>query len=327
MKKIKVSEECNACGLCTVTEKYLQESSTGIAMPIPGKYIEDYDLTEVEDLVRNCPVGALTITEEFVKTSKADFISDAIAKLEAVCELDLPKRSDFPFIDREYSLSCSSPRGEYDYVYSSYDKAKRAAQNEFDRIAYSQIKVLALNLATKYKSRCLAPYYDIESQNIYDDKNKTIEELLKEIAGGYYAVLGKNLPSDFTEFKVYPDNDSSSLMRGLRKNEYFSDNLASEITSSVKSDNSLSSYDCYFDIDDTEKYEGQGMFGKSKYKTVYCYKNISKAVDELIKDIIRAARYVDCDEYACDKAQSLVHQYNYKMKKEIQKKIDILKRL
>ncbi len=48
---------------------------------------------------------------------------------------------------------------------------------------------------------------------------------------------------------------------------------------------SLSSYEIYFNTDDSEEYVGTGLFGNDKYITKYCFYNLKEAFETLAKDI------------------------------------------
>lgn len=331
MKKVTVSGKCNACGLCTIDQKYLEESSTGMAVAVSGKYISDNDLQQVEELVRNCPEGALSIVEEVLNMSKQDFVKNAVKQLESIAELGKPESSDFAFHKSDYSLQTQYPNGQYEFEYSSYEKANRAARNEFDRIAYSQIKVMALNVLTMYRSKCLAPYYDLKSPNLYADNNKKIENILKEINGRYKALFGESLGDKFETFEAYPDTSNCSVLEGLANNRYFSPHFASEVEASINSEYPLSSYETYWDIDDREISECKGKVGTRSFRQVYVtkygYTNVQNAVKELAKDIINYISYEDIKSSAYDYACSLIREYNYEMENKIRERIDILKRL
>lgn len=298
-----------------------------MAVAVSGKYISDNDLQQVEELVRNCPEGALSIVEEVLNMSKQDFVKNAVKQLESIDELGKPKSSDFSFISSDYLLSTGFPNGEGDYIYSTRDKAIKAALQEFDRIAYSQIKVMALNVLTMYKSKCLAPYYNLDSPNLYDENNKKIENILKEINGRYKALFGESLGYEFETFEAYPDRDSNSTLRGLYKNEYFAPTLASKVEKKMNAEYPISQYSCYCYINDREVWEEKGAFGREKYVRRYCYNSIENAVDHLKENVISNVSYTDCQASAHDFACLLIYQYNYNMKKEIRERIDILKRL
>lgn len=40
MKMLEVSNKCDGCGLCTVSNQYLMENEDGNAIPVEGVYIK-----------------------------------------------------------------------------------------------------------------------------------------------------------------------------------------------------------------------------------------------------------------------------------------------
>ena len=368
MKKFSVSSDCVFCGLCTVTDTFLQEDNTGCVVPIPGKFIVDSNLDEAMQLVKNCPVGALSLVEtegiateknnkismdeihtqekskdkkknSSPKTSKKvatkkesahnisrkDFISKAEKCLLAISGLKRPELSDFPYNSSEFSIPCYGAVGQWSYDYSSYSSADNAAEREFNSKAYSQLKPFALKLVMQYKSKYLALYYADGKNRIYEKKNAEIKKVLKEIAGEYECLFGKKLDKSFTDFDVLPDTYRDSMFDMLKRDTVFSDEVAERIANKHRSEYPISEYHSYWDIDSEEKYAGKGLFG-DKYKTVYCYSGVEKANEELAKDLLWVAGYIDINVTAHDKACVVVSEYNTNMQKEIKKKIEMLKK-
>lgn len=324
MKKIVVSSECIACGLCTATDKYLQEDNVGQAVPIPGKLINDSELNEVNDLISNCPAKALSLVEVKNAKSKKDFIAAAIKKLSEIDEMEKPKQSDFPYNSSELSVPYYGATGQYSYNYSSNSSANSAAEREFNSRAYSQMKPFALKLVMQYKSKYLAPYYVAGATSVYEKKNTEIEKILAEISGELESMFGEELSPDFVEFDVLPDTSRDSMLDMLRKDTVFADEVAERISNRHRSEYPLSSYSMYWDVDYEEKYVGKGVFG-DKYKTMYCYSGVEVANEHFAKDMLYIAGYIDINITAYDKACVVVSEYNTNFKKAIEEKIAILK--
>ena len=144
MKKFVVSEKCIACGNCLLETKLLQEDAEGKAVPANGGYFSDDFLAKAEEIVAGCPVQALSIAEG----AGAD-LSKLPEKLQnALAKITVPKvsREDVKMHAQDYRMTCSYPQGEYRYDYSSESRAMSAAENEFDRICYSQYKKLILEV-------------------------------------------------------------------------------------------------------------------------------------------------------------------------------------
>lgn len=144
MKKFVVSEKCIACGNCLLETKLLQEDAEGKAVPVNGGYFSDDFLAKAEEIVAGCPVQALSIAEG----AGAD-LSKLPEKLQnALAKITVPNvtRKDVEMHAQDYRMTCSYPQGEYRYDYSSESRAMSAAENEFDRICYSQYKKLILEV-------------------------------------------------------------------------------------------------------------------------------------------------------------------------------------
>ena len=107
----------------------------------------------------------------------------------------------------------------------------------------------------------------------------------------------------------------------LNKGQLISDELISHVKREF--DYSASQYDCYWDWDDMEVYEGTDWRGRDKYKDKYCYRNIRKAFMELAKDLLNACGWAHNDlEYcATGHAEWLVEVYNRELNKVVTEKI------
>lgn len=160
MKKFVVSEKCIACGNCLLETKLLQEDAEGKAVPANGGYFSDDFLAKAEEIVAGCPVQALSIAEG----AGAD-LSKLPEKLQnALAKITVPNvtRKDVEMHAQDYRMTCSYPQGEYRYDYSSESRAMSAAENEFDRICYSQYKKFILEVFVQYKEDKLRKFYTFD---------------------------------------------------------------------------------------------------------------------------------------------------------------------
>ena len=64
MKMLEVSNKCDGCGLCTVSNQYLMENEDGNAIPVEGVYIKENDINAVLEIVKLCPNGAISIVNK-----------------------------------------------------------------------------------------------------------------------------------------------------------------------------------------------------------------------------------------------------------------------
>ena len=82
--------------------------------------------------------------------------------------------------------------------------------------------------------------------------------------------------------------------------------------------------DCYsVDVDDSEIYVGDGLFGRMKFKTKYRYCKVDKTVEEYKRDVLghfKSFGYEIADE-AYGFYKSVINSYNQAIKDEIQYKM------
>lgn len=332
MRQLSVAKNCNACGRCFLLTDLLIEDDYGKALPAKDKFIEQNDENAVSEAIKSCPVGAISIVEKGVakntgKKGLEEILENLKSKLKAF-KVPEVSCSDINFNAKNYDFPIPSARGEYDYVYSSDSRAERAGLDEFDRIMYSQYRAIIKNILVQYKNHKLRPYYLCEenSESYYFNVNIKIEEMLKEAkAEALYLCEGTNfsLPKDFDSFKYYPkDADYICSVERLSKFDERSTSLGiMDYFKNEKSYSSLSDYASYLDTDAYEKYEGESLFGQSKYKTCFCYKNIYEACNEYLDDLKFSMNMVDIDEDAFNELERAINQYKEIVDKELNNKI------
>jgi ferredoxin len=332
MKIFKVSKTCNACGQCALMTDLLIETADGKAIPSDIGYISDDFLKEAQNIIDICPVGALSIIEVGNVRSSG---KRALKELESLLKRRLNEvvvpivtKGDIGFNANNYFIDFNEPKGDYDYKYSSENKAEKAALDEFNRIAYSQYRAFILSVFVQYKNDKLKQFYTFEANesSFYYKINKKYMDILKEIATEAKALTnGKILLSEeFITFDVYPGN-SNKFIRGsidARLKEFETRSTSSGIMAEFRSNSysSLDSYSMYIDTDEMEHYE-EGMFGRSKIITKYCYKNLNGAVNEYIKDLKSAMNYVDIDESALYDVNEAIDYYEKEIAIAVEQKI------
>ena len=330
MKQFEVSNYCNSCGLCTIDSEYLEENDDGYAVPVVGKYISsDYE-KKAKEIVGKCPVGALSLVETEVSSSKEEFIEKAVKQLNSVSKLQEPLLWEFDFSDSDFRIFVVwDADGEWDYKYTTEGSAERAAINEFDRKMYSKIDSILLQLVVEYKSKKLSKYYDDSDSGIYVNNNNQIINTLEEIAGGYENITGVKLQDDFTKFNVFPDRTGGSTFNALKNNTIFFDGIVRKVREKFDSDKdlySISNYVSYIKIRSTDKYS-EGMFGRTKRKTYYCYYSVYDAFWELAHDLEHCFCYAGIEYTAQRYAEEIVKSYNQNVEKKLEEKIKVLKQL
>lgn len=326
---IVISDKCIRCGSCIgFHSKWIEETPDGTFIGKNGAYVDTTD-PETEKLISVCPVGAISVDTSIKRESAKSTLEEIIGQLETVQELPKPTRNDLKFNVDEYSIEFSYPSGERRYNYSSERAAENAAENEFNRIAYSQIDRCILAIISEYRVKKVTPYFSREMNmgSVYAANNMKIVKLLIQAKDLLTSQGITTLPSDFCSFDVFPDKDM--LWKMLNRGELISDEMVGTIRSEFDSSSysSLSSYSSNYDTDEMESYDGEGFFGGSKYKSKYCYYNVYAACKELASDIKSACRYKDdkIEERAVEIASELIKEYNKLMYAEIKRKIAAIK--
>lgn len=325
--RIKVSEECNCCGMCSMQyPDYFFETDEGKAQANDGAVkVDDSAAAAIEGI---CPVHAITVEKESRSTRR--LLAEKLEKLKE-CRVAYPTKEDIPFKKEEYSISIPVASGERRYEYSSESSANSAARSEFNNKMYSQIDVLILKVITEYRVKYIKPYYSksAEDNSVYQACNKRAEHILADIARTLNQEgMDANLPESFVIVDCFPKEDSTWKM--LNKGELLSDEMVSSIRNEFKSKDysEISSYEMYWDTDYMERSSGSDFRGRTKYRDKYCYRNIREAFQELAKDLLDACYYKD--DYIMDRAIDLVKgfivEYNEKLEQSLKERIDYIEK-
>lgn len=356
MLRYAVSDKCNACGICVTLTDLVVENAVGIAEPAKHAYISAEALSKAEQIVAKCPMQALSIVQQNADGSTSSYQSGSSAAcsgnsrgsgscnqvaLEALpallakrfAAIPLPEisKQDIAFDANNYSLDYPYPQGEYRYDYSSEEKANKAGLAEFNRIAYSQFRKFNLSVFVQYKLDKLKTFYSLDAEGFIPKLNQRYEDLLVEFVNQAQSLSGGQVhfPADFTTFAAFPGGDAGTCKKlYLYALEHYDEqSTCSGIMQEFRSGacSSLADYQCYFDTDDQETYEGEGFFGGSKYKYKYCYCNVRGAVDEYLKDLKYSMNYVDVDKFAWSRIQVIVQAYQQEAQKLCVQKLQLFK--
>ena len=332
MKKFTISEKCNACGRCVIMTDLLVENGEGKAEPAISGYIADDFLSEAQNIVEFCPVKALSIIEAGnVKSSGREGLKELKIVLQnKLKEVDVPvvMKDDVKFDANNYTIDYAGQKSGYEYKYSSESQAEKAALDEFNRMCYSQYRPFILSVFVKYKNDKLKPFYTFEANenSFYYKTNQKYENVLKEVTAEAKALTdGKiALPQNFNTFEVYPGDsfefDKERIYARLKNFETRSTSSGIMAEFNSGSYSSIDSYKMYIDTENMEINDGEGLFGKSKYKTKYCYGRIYKAANEYIKDLKSAMNLVNIDEDTLYDVNQAIINYKEELQKVIEKK-------
>lgn len=303
-----VTNRCEGCGMCYAQfSEYFLELEDGKAESRISSYMLDKEQLDV--IKKVCPFKAIEAKIEQPLT-KQTFVTELENLKNFIVRY--PKRESVKFDKREYNISIPVATGERRYEYPSEDAANRAAEREFNSKMYSQMDVIILRIITEYRVKYLKPFYTKEYNSFFADCNSKVSEILNKLE----CILKNNnlandLPANFSEINIFPENDLYWKM--LNKGQIMSDEMISTIKSKFhsRSYSDLGSYN-YWDTDYTERPDGTNLRGNTKWKEKYCYKNMSKAFQELAKDLLNAIDFKDdvIEDRALEIIKVLVDEYN-----------------
>lgn len=227
LKKIHVTDQCVACGICTRTTDLLVETVLGTAMPKDSGLIKDEEIENLMKVADACPVKAIKIIDEEV-TKLED--SESLIKLKELMNNLLneklfirPKFKDLciNFVDNDTPLTVSNTVSKIRY--SSESKVRKEAKEVFRTSVYSQRDAMVQALLINYKTFILNNYirYEENEGNYFYDNNNLASKHLKEIISLAQAIACDklNIPQDFYKFDVRPSGQSSSLLNNMENLE------------------------------------------------------------------------------------------------------------
>lgn len=223
MKVFAVSKACNACGECVLRTTLLTEDSGGFAVPAPGQYIQDSDLSEAERVVAQCPVNALSIVDKSSVTSGGMAGLEELAKTleKRLLAVDIPDISsrDIEYRESDYSVDYGYISDEGRRIYSSERKAIDAGRQQFERMFWNRRADFVTDLLTQYKSKVLRKYYDLSvpDRTYYAEIGKKMSAILNETMAEASSLAGKALPfsEDFATF--HPELNSRDFKEDAKR--------------------------------------------------------------------------------------------------------------
>lgn len=331
MKELRVSEKCNGCGICILNCNYLTENDDGNAVAIEGKAIAPSDLQTVEQVVNECPEGALSIVDisNTNKTGKAG-LKDLLNKLKAEknsFDVETVRSRDLKFEPEKCYIPVPHSRLERWTKYSSESKARAAAKSEFYNLCYSPsaYRPMLKKMFSEYKVNVLRPYYTCENSDnsIFYKYNKQLETILKRVYAEACSINGGsiNLPSDWCDFSVFPKKSGLYLKQLLDFEE------RSECSGIMKEfETSGEKIDWYLDciyVDSDSTYEGESWLGFSKYSYEYYFTDFDDAASYFIDHLKTSADYAadNIEEGAADTVNGILQEYKMLAMNEFERKI------
>ena len=306
MKKLAVSDNCIACGLCF--SDYLVEKKDGKAAACDLGFITDAEAEEVKSFVENCPVQAITLTT-WTEGNEKERLTAVKRQLEEFKNYQVYRPTEEEMICDKNLLRFEMPSEglRSRFSYRSDSQAEREGLRAFDRIAHSQRRQLAQSILVQYKKIFLDQYshYERNDSCYFFRENKKIEQHLQGFARAISeATDGKlAIPDALTQFQSEPENLKLYATPAYDFEETYAVGRALENVESV------SWYDSWVDSDEKELAS----------RSLYAY-DISKTVAKLgehIKDgCIKAIR-----EVGVKVTNDIIKQYQKTVTKNLQSKI------
>lgn len=333
MKQIRVSGKCSGCGLCIVNSSYLREMDNGDAEPIPGKAIKESDLERIRKVVSQCPENALKIIEIGTKKVGREGAKEVINDLKKKCQDLSVKRielSDIKLESRNYYIPRPSTDKEGLSKYSSYEAAKSAAKDEFNRLCYSEyaFRPMLKKVFVEYKVNVLKPFYTCKDEegSAYYEYNQLVRNYLANAYAEICELIGEDkIPASWKNFSVYPPKEDWHI--NYLKN-FDESSTKSGIIAALKnlSYTKADDYALEMDYDVSEQYVGEGLFGQSKYKKMWCFTGFYKAADRFREDLKWAIDYQsdEIEENAASSINLIFDTFEEELKKAFDEKIEKL---
>ena len=332
--KIKISNECNGCGICLNEKNYIFEDEKGYAKEIEGILISPNDEKKIINISELCPCNAITImnlTVDTNDTNKKTVLEDMVNELEkSLKEIFIPRlsHSNAPFKVEKYSFDFPSSSNEITTDYSSKLSAKSAAKNEFNNLVYcssarnTQITKIMMDYKIKYGKQ----FYTLDDSSFYHITNKSIEVKLESFMNIVNDLGSFNIPNGWKVIKSLPNKKSLFYIHLVDYPKYDAPN--DRIWKYVEDlgPTSLNDYVDYMDFDCFDWGDGGllGMFAKKDWN----YSGFDNAVDEFINDLIRAFDYYsdDIEESFYYSVNNVLDEYENDLRQEINNKISEIKK-
>lgn len=319
MKKILVSNECVACGICVSMSEFLEELPNGKVIPKASGTISDMEAESFAEVISACPVQAISLENSgLIKGNGTEAIADLKKLIKKKLEnfkVQAPSRAKYRFKAKDFRAPTIYATGEYRYDYKSDSKAEQAGLKEFDQVMYSQKRAIIQQMLVEYKHSKLKPYncFENEPGNFYFD---IINEIKKELQMLMNEVRDKTnnqtqFPTGFekVEPKIdFSDNGSIAVyqLRNLEKV-----NIVDQIANRLEPLYEYKLYVNTHDIDNGKRY-------------MSCY-DIREVIEKFGEDIAYNIEDV-CDDLVEMNMENAIRDFNSALQKELDNKVEFLLR-
>lgn len=206
LKKVVITEECMACGLCLEKSDLIVESEDG-RVKCSKQFISEGDAKIIAEIASECLENAIKIVDtDMVICDIDEFFAIANKKKEHLfsCRLNTLEfnPADYVINAPDFQIR-SDPRG----VSRDYDRTDRDGFNYFKYNVFPHTKTIVRNMIAEYKEKVLSRVFDLRNggKAFYIMMNEKMSTELRDLATYFEAVFGIAIDVDeFSKVDVLP---------------------------------------------------------------------------------------------------------------------------
>ncbi len=320
MKKIHVSDQCKASGICTRMTDLLQKDANGKAMPAGSGRITDKTAEKFMDVIKSCPMNAISLKDANLVASAG---TQGLYELKAFImrelggyKVPLPPRNLHTYNGTASSIPLICSKLHNQYKYNSECNAEVAGLNHFAQAAYSQAKTIVQKALVEFKESQLYDFifYEKKQGNYYHDIHESLSILITNIVEELKERTEEKIPIsvNIDRIRIGPEDvivgEDLHLERLKNLEEFFADSVVSKL-------DPLQDYRLYINTDFIEDFRG---------KEVHCH-DLQEAIEKFKGDIADAIKDVFNYDNAIEaEIEEIYYKFAEKLKKELQQIADHL---
>lgn len=298
MKKFIILDKCNDCGVCTLGNDFFEEDAEGSVYVKPGVIIDSSLERVAQEVIKLCPLQAIRLEERKSVTGKDNpNINDYVEYLKNLrdsLEFKDIKEEEVKFDKSNVKLDVDLSYSEIDKAYSCDFKSSSEAKSYGKELIRKRLdedrglKPIIMKVLVDYKKEGLSQYDSVSEDSHYGKYVKQVKEALLDVYHEIILMYPDKLGSDWADFNV---SDILGSKSPLDTFELKTGIVISEIKSS--SYMTVGTYVGNLEVEQYEFYDGEGWFGRSKYKKRYGLKYVETMMKEFKTDLIDAFGFVD----------------------------------
>lgn len=206
LKKVIITEECMACGLCLGKSDLIVESEDG-RVKCSKQFVSESDAKVIAEIASECLENAIKIVDtDMVICDINEFFEIANKKKDQLfsCQLNTLEfnPADYVINAPDFQIR-SDPRG----VSRDYDRTDRDGFNYFKYNVFPHTKTIVRNMVAEYKNKVLSKVFDLRNggKAFYLKMNEQMSNELKDLAIYCKTVFGVELDiQEFSKVDILP---------------------------------------------------------------------------------------------------------------------------